>query len=82
MGGDPGERRVAHLVGVGRERLDPAELDRLARAEELAFEQVGLRRHQAELAHGLGDPGRARISPSVTSGVPKRIFGSSRAKRA
>ena len=42
-----------------RQPVDQAELDRLARAEQLAFQQVRLRRHQAEHPHHLGDAGGA-----------------------
>jgi hypothetical protein len=39
--------------------MHEAELLRLARAEQLALQQVGLRAHQAEQARHLGDAGAA-----------------------
>jgi hypothetical protein len=56
---DPGARG-GHQLGVAvDQRVHEAQLLRLGRAEELAFQQVGLRGHQAELARHLGDAAAA-----------------------
>ena len=50
----------AQALGAVRQAVDEAELERLARVEQLALEQVRLRGHQAEQPHRLRDAGGAR----------------------
>ena len=52
---DPGQGRRAQGRGAGHQFMHQAELQRLARREQLALQDVGLRAHQAEQAGHLGD---------------------------
>jgi len=59
VGGDAGQGGGQQLLGRGHQLVHQLQLQRLARAEQLAFEQVGLGAHQAEQARHLGDAGGA-----------------------
>jgi len=52
---DPGQGRGAQRGGVRHQFVHQAELQRFMRVEQLAFQNIGLRAHQAEQPRHLGD---------------------------
>ena len=60
IGGDPGARGRHQCSAIGDQFIDERELQRLGRAQQLAFGQQGQRGLQAEQARHLAYASRAR----------------------
>ena len=75
VGGDVGQGGGQQLIARGHQLVHQLQLQRLGGVEELAFQDVGLRTHQAQQARHLGHAGGARHQAQRDLGQPELDLG-------